>query len=111
MIYYIFLAVGIVLGVGGQFLLKMGAKGRDDSIVMQLLSPASIAGLALYFLAAVTYMYALRKIPVSVALPSVALSYPLVALIGVLAFGEQVGPTRIFGITLVMVGVALVNRP
>jgi drug/metabolite transporter (DMT)-like permease len=110
MIYYLSLATGIVLGVAGQFLLKLGAKGRDDSILLQLLSPASIIGLGLYFVAAVTYMYALRKIPVSVAMPSVALSYPLVALIGVFALGEHVGPMRMAGIVLVVIGVMLINR-
>lgn len=106
--YYIALGLGILLGVGGQILLKSGAAG--ETLLKQFLSPQSIIGLGLYFAAALCYMYALRKIAVSVAFPSVALSYVLVALLGFWLFGESLSLPKVAGIALVCAGVLLITR-
>jgi small multidrug resistance pump len=106
--YYVALALGILLGVGGQILLKSGASG--ETLLQQFLSPQSIIGLGLYFAAALCYMYALRKIPVSVAFPSVALSYVLVALLGFWLYGEPLSMPKVAGIALVCAGVVLITR-
>jgi small multidrug resistance pump len=95
----------ILLGVTGQFLLKMGAAA--EGLVQQLLAPPSIAGLGCYFLSAMLYMLALRQIPLSVAYPSVSASYVVVALFSMLIFGEALGPMKLAGIALISVGVVL----
>ncbi len=107
--FYAALAVGILLGVVGQILLKAGASG--ETLLQQFLAPQSIVGLALYFAAAVCYMYALRKIPVSIAFPSVSLSYVLVALLGFWLYGEPLTASKLGGIALVCAGVFLITRP
>jgi drug/metabolite transporter (DMT)-like permease len=76
----------------------------------QLLRPSTLCGLALYGFSAVLYIIALRKIPVSVAFPSVSLSYALVAILGHLLFGEPFGVRQIVGIALIMGGVGLINQ-
>ena len=91
MIYYVVLGIGILTGIGGQMLLKAGADA--PTLVGQLLRPSTLLGLALYGSAAFLYIFALRKIPVSVAFPSVSLSYAIVAVL-VLA-----------GVQLIVVGV------
>jgi len=106
--YYVALGLGILLGVGGQMLLKSGASG--ETLLQQFLAPQSIIGLGLYFAAALCYMYALRKIPVSVAFPSVALSYVLVALLGFWLYGEPLSMPKVAGIALVCAGVVLITR-
>ncbi|MFN4275334.1 MAG: DMT family transporter [Ferrovibrio sp.] len=106
--FYVALAAGILLGVAGQILLKAGASG--ETLLQQFLSPQSIIGLALYFAAAVCYMLALRKIPVSIAFPSVSLSYVLVALLGFWLYGEALTPAKLGGIALVCAGVFLITR-
>lgn len=106
--YYVALGLGILLGVGGQMLLKSGASG--ETLLQQFLSPQSMIGLGLYFAAALCYMYALRKIPVSVAFPSVALSYVLVALLGFWLYGEPLSMPKVAGIALVCAGVVLITR-
>ena len=68
------------------------------------------AGLALYGSAAFLYIIALRKIPVSVAFPSVSLSYAIVAVLGHFLFGEPFGIKQIGGIVLIMGGVVLINQ-
>ncbi|WP_422012349.1 DMT family transporter [Reyranella sp.] len=107
-IYYVALAIGILAGIGGQILLKTGADAPD--FVSQLLRPSTIAGLALYGSAAFLYIVALRKIPVSVAFPSVSLSYAIVAVAGHFLFGEPFGIKQIGGIALIVGGVVLINQ-
>ena len=108
MVYYVALGIGILAGIAGQMLLKAGADAPD--FVSQLLRPSTLAGLALYGSAAFLYIFALRKIPVSVAFPSVSLSYAIVAVLGHFLFGEPFGIKQIGGIVLIMGGVMLINQ-
>ena len=107
-IYYVALAISILAGIAGQMLLKVGADAPD--FVSQVLRPSTLCGLALYGSAAFLYMVALRKIPVSVAFPSVSLSYAIVAVFGHFLFGEPFGIKQIGGIALIMGGVMLINQ-
>jgi len=107
-VYYVALGIGILAGIAGQMLLKAGADAPD--FVSQLLRPSTLAGLALYGSAAFLYMIALRKMPVSVAFPSVSLSYAIVAVLGHFLFGEPFGIKQIGGIVLIMGGVVLINQ-
>lgn len=107
-VYYVALGIGILAGIAGQVLLKAGANAPD--FVSQLLRPSTLCGLALYGSAAFLYIVALRKIPVSVAFPSVSLSYAIVAVLGHFLFGEPFGIKQIGGIVLIMGGVVLINQ-
>jgi small multidrug resistance pump len=108
LIYYVVLGVGILAGIAGQMLLKAGADA--PTLVAQVLRPSSLLGLALYGSAAFMYMFALRKIPVSVAFPSVSLSYAIVAVLAYFLFGEPFGIRQAGGIALIMGGVMLINQ-
>ena len=107
-VYYVALAIGILAGIAGQMLLKAGADA--PTLVEQILRPTTILGLALYGSAAFMYIFALRKIPVSVAFPSVSLSYAIVAVLGHFLFGEPFGIKQLGGIALIMGGVVLINQ-
>ena len=107
-IYYVVLGMGILAGIGGQMLLKAGADA--PTLVGQILRPTTLVGLALYGSAAFMYIFALRKIPVSVAFPSVSLSYAVVAVMGHFLFEEPFGIRQIGGIVLIMGGVMLINQ-
>src|SRR5438477_7941830 len=105
MIYYVVLGLGILAGIAGQMLLKAGADAPN--LVAQILRPSTLAGLALYGSAAFLYIFALRKIPVSVAFPSVSLSYAIVAVLGHFLFGETFCLKQCCGVARVMGGVIL----
>ena len=107
-IYYGALAISVLAGIAGQMLLKAGADAPD--FWSQLMRPSTLLGLALYGSAAFFYIIALRKIPLSVAFPSVSLSYAIVAVLGHFLFGEPFGIKQIAGIVLIMGGVALINQ-
>jgi multidrug transporter EmrE-like cation transporter len=107
-IHHVALALGILIGVAAQLLLKIGA-GGEGGIIDQLFRVYTIAGLGLYALAAFFYIVALRTIPISIAFPSVALSYVVVALMGNLWFGEPMGLTHVAAIALIVTGVVLLH--
>jgi undecaprenyl phosphate-alpha-L-ara4N flippase subunit ArnE len=108
--YYAALGGGILLGVGGQVLLKAGAGTETDTFLQQVFRPHTIFGLALYGLAAFLYIIALRKLPMSVAFLTGSLSYALVAVLGHVMFGEAFGLSKIAGLVLIMAGVWLVHQ-
>lgn len=103
--YWAALAGAVAFGVGGQTLLKMGV--GTGGFLSQLFDPRTIVGLALYGLSAMFYIVALRRIPMSVALPCTAVSYVAVVLIGHLAFGEVLGITQVAAVGLICAGVLL----
>jgi small multidrug resistance pump len=107
MINYVSLGISILAGIGGQMLFKVGAGAPD--VMSQLMRPSTISGLALYGTGAFFYLVALRSIPVSVAFPSVSISYAIVAMLGHFLFGEPFGVTHVAGIALIMSGVTLIN--
>lgn len=95
----------IAVSMSGQVLLKSGAGA--STLLAQLLTWQTIVGLGLYGIAAMLYIVALRRIPLSVALPSTALSYIAAAMIGHFVFGEPLGPLHLGGIGLIGAGVVL----
>jgi small multidrug resistance pump len=104
---YLLLVLAIALGVTGQLCLKVGA--ANPSLSGQFLSAWSIAGLAFYGLAALAYMICIRYIPVSIAYPSVALGYVVVAAIAHVVWREQLNAVNLGGMGLIMIGVALLH--
>jgi multidrug transporter EmrE-like cation transporter len=104
--YWLALAAAICTSLVGQVLLKAGATG-DGGFVSQLFRPTTVVGLAFYGGAALLYIVALRKIPMSVALPCTAASYVAIALIGHFAFGEPLGAIKLAAIGLICGGVVL----
>ena len=108
MIYWATLFVAIATSMAGQILLKAGAGATQ--FFAQLLDWRTLLGFVLYGGAAILYIVALRKIPMSRALPCTAISYVAAALIGHYGFGEPLGVTQIAAIALICGGV-FVSRP
>jgi multidrug transporter EmrE-like cation transporter len=104
--YWLALAAAIVTAICGQVLLKSGATG-DGGFLTQLLRPHSIIGLVLYGGASLLYMIALRKIPVSVALPCTAASYVVVVLLGHFVFAEPITAQKLVALALICGGVVV----
>ena len=107
-LHYLALWGGIVIGVGGQWMLKAGA--ASPTLIGQLLAPATLVGLALYGAATVLYMIAIRRIPITVAFPSISVSYVVILAMGVIVFGEGLTVGKVAGTALIMGGVWMLNR-
>jgi small multidrug resistance pump len=91
----------------GQSLLKAGAGAAD--FVTQLLDWRTLVGLVLYGGAALLYIVALRRIPMSVALPCTAVSYVAAALLGHFLFHEPLTWQHLGAIGLIIGGVLLLT--
>jgi len=109
LVYYTSLAAAILLGVGGQMLLKSAADG-SSTVVGQLLNPSTIIGFGIYICAAICYIVALKKIPISIAFPSVSASYAIVAVLAHLLWDEPLAWPQIAGLLLICSGVLLINQ-
>ena len=99
------LMAAVAASIVGQGLLKAGAGA--ESFAAQVLDPRTLLGLGLYGASALFYIVALRRIPMSVALPSTAMSYVAAALVGYWVFGETLGGQQVAGVTLIAAGVVL----
>lgn len=108
-LYYSSLAAAILFAVAGQIALKVAADG-SATIVAQVLNPLTMIGLAIYLFGAFFYIFALRRIPVSIALPSVAASYALIAVVAHILWNEPLGWPQVAGILLISGGVLLLNQ-
>jgi small multidrug resistance pump len=104
-IYWITLWTAIATSMIGQTLLKSGA-GRE-SLLAQLFDWHTVVGLGLYGGAALLYIVALRRIPLSVALPSTAISYVAAALIGHYIYAEPLGVMHLGAMGLICMGVVM----
>jgi len=108
-LYYVSLAAAILFGIAGQITLKSGAL-RSPTVAAQFLDPLTIIGFAIYVLAALLYIVALKEIPVSVAFPSVAASYAIVAVLGHVLWHEPFGWQQLGGLVLIGGGVLLIHQ-
>jgi small multidrug resistance pump len=106
---YLALAAAILIGVVGQLLLKTGAERAGDGLLAQFLNPFTIGGLAAYGVGAICYIVAIKRIPVSIAFPSVALSYVLVAIAAHLLWNEALGWHQFAGIGLIAAGILVLH--
>lgn len=116
---FILVLFSVTLSSGAQLLLKAGmtneavqralASGRGLAIIPSIAaSPPIFAGLATFALSVLTWLFVLSKVEVSQAYPAVAFGIVVTALGGYFLFGEALNSIRILGITIVIIGVAVV---
>jgi len=117
---FLFLLTGVLLNAGAQLLLKagvtpLGAISVEASTLvatgLRLVSQWPIlAGLACYVLSVGVWLVALSRIDVSVAYPMLSLGYVVNAVAAYWLFGEALGPMRVAGIAVILLGVFIVAR-
>jgi multidrug transporter EmrE-like cation transporter len=107
--YYLALFLGIAVGTGGQILLKLGST-RTTNVAAQLFDLFTLLGLCAYAGAAIFYIIAIKKLPISIAYPTVSLSYIVVAIVAHYAWGEALGVPQLAGIALIAGGILLLHQ-
>jgi multidrug transporter EmrE-like cation transporter len=109
----------VVLTSAAQIALKLGVSGgamqsqlggQFGFLSRALVAPMVIAGLGLYAASTLLWLFVLAKLDVSYAYPFVSLGFVFTALYGYFAMDEPMVLARIAGISLIVVGVALVAR-
>ncbi len=107
--YYAALAFGILCGICGQIALKAGSDGAA-TLLAQFLNRFTILGFAVYVLGAIFYIIALKRIPVSLAYPSVSASYIIVGLVAHFLWNEPFGAAQLVGIALIGGGIIMLHQ-
>lgn len=103
------LTLAIALGVAGQLLFRHGT--TQGGGLPGLLHWACLAGCLCYALSTVAYLLALQRIPISVAMPTLASGYILVAIAGWWWWREPFSPMHLLGILCIVAGVGLLHAP
>jgi multidrug transporter EmrE-like cation transporter len=111
---------GVMLNAAAQLLLKAGtnAIGQFQFSAANLgpigwkvaTQPFILGGLACYVVSVLVWIMALSRVEVSVAYPMLSIGYVINAAAAYFLFGEAVGPQRLVGIGVIIVGVYLVAR-
>ncbi|EKD53856.1 MAG: hypothetical protein ACD_60C00144G0001 [uncultured bacterium] len=107
--YYAYLFIAILIGVGGQIALKTGSSTWNGSGLL-LFQPYVILGLSCYFTSAMFYIHSLKQLPLSVAFPCVSLSYVAVALLAHFLWKEPFGLQHMMALCCILLGVFLLVR-
>lgn len=111
---------GVLLNAAAQLLLKAGVRQIGEfsfttanvlPVGWQLVTNLPIiGGLSCYVVSVVVWILALSRVEVSVAYPMLSIGYIVNAALAWWLFGEAVGPQRLLGIGVIIVGVILVAR-
>lgn len=106
----VFAAITVLLNGSAQLLLRQAAhSGAAPTDPVSLVkNPWFMAGLAAYGVSVLTWLFVLKRVPLSVAAPFVALVYVLVPLASRVLFSEGITPRMWLGMVLVVAGVTLV---
>jgi multidrug transporter EmrE-like cation transporter len=94
----------------GQLQALLAERAWTAFLPQALMSPWVLAGLTGYVLSTVTWLIVLARAELSVAYPFVSLAFVATSVYGYWALHESVGPTRVCGIALIVVGVIVVAR-
>jgi drug/metabolite transporter (DMT)-like permease len=118
LIALILLSVG--LAAVAQLTLKAGMNRVTEASGTATLSGGSLkaiasnpvvwAGLALFGLSALAWLFVLSRTSLSFAYPFASLTYLLIVLVDRFVFHEEVPPARWAGVVLIMAGIVLVAR-
>jgi drug/metabolite transporter (DMT)-like permease len=81
-----------------------------DSLKAIASDPIVWAGLALFGLSAVAWLFVLSRTTLSFAYPFASLTYLLIVLVDRFVFHEEIPPARWAGVALIMAGIVLVAR-
>jgi drug/metabolite transporter (DMT)-like permease len=101
-------ALAAFIGSIGQLEFKQGANNLQWDIKMLLTNYHLIAGLVVYALSTVLYVYALNKENLSILYPIIATSYIWTLIFSKIFLKEPVGLTSWAGVFFILLGVTLI---
>ena len=113
----IMLLIAIFCSVAGQILMKIGMNqvgGLDQfdipAMINMFLNPYVFSGIASYGIGFIFYLFALSKLDQSFAYPMFSLGYVLVAVFNWVFLHESFSVSRLAGVIVIIIGVALLAR-
>lgn len=108
----VFATVTVLLNGSAQLLLRKAAlSGAVPTNPASLVTNVwFLAGIFAYAFSVLTWLFVLKRVPLSVAAPFVALVYVLVPIVSRVLFRDTILPRMWIGMTLVVIGVTLVAQ-
>jgi len=103
------LIAAILIGVVGQIEMKIGALEASKASSSVFFQIHSIIGMICYSSSVFFYIYALKKIPLSVALPSGSLGFVAGAFLSNLLWNEPFGIPQVIALILIISGVLILT--
>lgn len=112
---YFLLLASMLLAVLGQFALKKGLEGSEMtfgaiSILKTIFTPMVFFGFLMYGISSIVWLFVLQRFPLSVAYPSLAMTYVVVVVLSASILGEPLTIFKALAVALIMGGVILINR-
>jgi small multidrug resistance pump len=108
---YLLLAAAIVTNVAGHVMFKAGAmSGAGGEVMRSFVNLKVLFGFGAYGISAIAYIACLRTLPLSVAMPSMAVGYIGAALAAHWLWGEAFGVRQLAALALVALGLYLLHR-
>jgi multidrug transporter EmrE-like cation transporter len=114
-IAYCMVFATVLLTVGGQFIvkwqvMKAGALPPDPHdklwfLARLVLNPWILSAFAAAFLASLTWMLAMTKLPLSHAYPMTALTFVIVVIGSAFVFHEAITLWKLVGLALIVIGI------
>jgi multidrug transporter EmrE-like cation transporter len=105
---HVFLTACLLLGTGAQLVLKFAALQVHAESATWISYAWMVGGLGLYSLATACWVMCLAYLDLSYAYPFTGLTYALVLVSAWWFFGESLSVWRVTGISLIIIGVALI---
>ena len=116
------LLASVLLAAAAQLMLKLGmsspsvqlALGGSDrsfprAVAAIMTSPIVLSGLFLFAVSVVIWLFVLARVDLSTAYPCVALGVVITVASGHFILGETISPTKLAGVTAVVIGVLLIG--
>ena len=114
-ISYIFIGLAVIFNSIGQILQKIGSgrvKNEHLNIgiksIFVFFDPFIFGALIMLFFATVFYLFALSKLPLSIAYPMLSSGYVLVVLMSKIFLKEKVSLRRWLGVFIIIIGIFII---
>ncbi len=97
-----------LIGSLGQLGFKLGSGSFTLEPRILITNYYFLAGISLYAVSTIIYMFALRQGHLSIIYPVIATSYIWVTLLSGVILDEPINSTNLIGITLILIGVTII---
>ena len=118
--HHFYILLTILFTVYGQIIIKWqvnlaGSFPQDNTekiqhLIKLLLNPWVVSGFACAFIAALTWMAAMTKFPLSYAYPFMSLAFILVMFLSAIFFKEAITINKLLGLAFIVLGIIIGSK-
>ena len=106
-IFSLVFVVSVLISSISQVMLKTSANKSYSDRIKEYLNPTVIIAYGLFFLSTLITVFAYKVVPLSLGPVLESTGYVFVAVLGVVLLKEKMSPRKLFGMILILTGIAL----